>query len=192
MELTKIVCPKCQHKNTNKIFKQVTVDHLEKILNQSLFKFKCRQCGYEALLDYSLQYQDDDKKIVIYYVTNPEELNEVMDLLEDETVICETKGYICRVVCSQEDLIEKINIFNSGRDDRIIEIIKVFFYKQIQNEFQVDAIRYKDNEIQFYYQNFKQGSIPFEDSLYEQVSKQYPNLKQDVRIDFDWSVEAIL
>ena len=67
MELTKIVCPKCQHKNTNKIFKQVTVDHLEKILNQSLFKFKCRQCGYEALLDYSLQYQDDDKKIVIYY-----------------------------------------------------------------------------------------------------------------------------
>ena len=73
-----------------------------------------------------------------------------------------------------------------------IEIIKVFFYKQIQNEFQVDAIRYKDNEIQFYYQDFKQGSIPFEDSLYEQVSKQYPNLKQDVRIDFDWAVEAIL
>ena len=91
---------------------------------------------------------------------------------------------------SDNDL--ETNIFNSGRDDRIIEIIKVFFYKQIQNEFQVDAIRYKDNEIQFYYQDFKQGSIPFEDSLYEQVSKQYPNLKQDVRIDFDWAVEAIL
>ena len=192
MELTKIVCPKCQHKNTNKIFKQVTVDHLEKVLDRSIFKFKCRQCGYEALLDYSLQYQDDDKKILIYYVTSQEELNEVMDLLEDDTVICDTKEYIRRVVCSQEDLIEKINIFNSGRDDRIIEIIKVFFYKQIQNEFQVDAIRYKDNEIQFYYQSFKQGSIPFDDALYDRVSKQYPDLKQDIRIDFDWAVEAIL
>lgn len=193
MELTKIICPKCQHKNTNKTYKQIGNDFKEQVLNHSLFQFKCRQCGYQALLDYSLQYQDNDKKILIYYVTNQEELDEVMDLLEDESVISDTKDYLCRVVCSQEDLIEKITCFDLGLDDRILEIIKVLFYKQIQNEYPIDAIRfYEGYQLKFYHQEFEQAQVQFDENLYQSVKEQYPNLNQDIRIDFDWAVSQMI
>ncbi|MDD7281819.1 CpXC domain-containing protein [Floccifex sp.] len=196
MEKSKITCPKCNEKTSCQTWKYIDISKnpgcKNKLLNQSLFKFKCRNCGYEALLDYSLQYCDPEQKINIYYVTNQEELDEVMDLFQDDDVISDTKDYRNRVVCSQEDLIEKIQLFDMGLDDRIIEIMKVLFYKQIKNQYQVDAIRCTpDLEIKFYFQDFEQGKISFDLDLYHKVENVYQNLEEDVRIDFDWAVEAM-
>lgn len=203
MEVTKLNCPKCDTKNSNKTWKYINVslnpEFKEKVLNQSLFKFKCSNCGYEALLDYSLNYQDDDKKLCIYYVTNQQELDEVEDLLNDEEgMISDTKDYKNRIVCSQEDLIEKIVLEEEQLDDRIVEIIKVFFYKNVksQKDIQIDSIRFCKEDgyvLRFLNQGFEEARVMFDKELYDKVKADYiQSINTEPRIDFDWAVGMLM
>lgn len=200
-DITKIECPKCHKEQSKRTWKNINIktnpDLKEKVLNRSLFKFTCNECGYEALLDYSLIYEDDYR---IYYVTTQEELDEVMDLLSSvEERVEEVQYAINRVVCSQDDLFEKIEIFELGLDDRIIEIIKVLFYMNFkqQRNVEIDAILFKKEEnslsLHFMNQGFEEGKVEFDMNLYAQVKEKYEiYMEQDVRIDFDWASSVIM
>ncbi len=195
---TKITCPKCNHEQSKKTWKNINVhtnpDLKEKVLDRSLFKFICKECGYEAMLDYSLLYEDTYR---IYYVTTQQELDEVMDLFSTtEERIEENQYEINRVVCSQDDLFEKIDIFEMRLDDRVIEIIKVLFYRNFkqQKQVNVDAILFKsDFSLHFMNQGFEEGKVQFDVSLYEQVKEKYEEyMDEDVRIDFDWASSILM
>ena len=199
-EITKIECPKCGKENSKHTWKNINIqtnpDLKNKVLNKELFKFKCINCGYEAQLDYSLIYEDDYK---IYYVTTQEELDEVLDLLNSKEEMADTDSKICRVVCSQEDLFEKIHLFDLKLDDRIIEIIKVLFYMNFkkQNQVDIDAIYFDciDNmyQLTFMNQGFEEGKVNFDMNLYNQIKDKYHSyLEEDVRIDFDYAASIIM
>ena len=197
--ITKIECPRCHTQNSKRTWKEINVltnpDLKKKVKNQSLFKFACKECGYEALLDYSLIYEDGQYRI--YYVTTQDELDEVLDLLESKDELAQQDSKKNRIVCSQEDLIEKINIFDLGLDDKIIEVIKVLFYMNLQQqkEVNIDAILFSKEtsyHLRFLNQGFEEGNVSFDDDLYNRVKEQYMDyMEEDARIDFDWATSVL-
>lgn len=200
-DITKVLCPKCNTENTERTWKNINIntnpDLKDKVLNQTLFKFKCNECGYEALLDYSLIYEEDYR---IYYVTTQEELDEVLDLLSSQDELIEdTKVKFNRVVCTQDDLFEKIKIFDLGLDDKVIEVIKVLFFMNFrqQKQVEIDAIQFKEvdgvYQLRFMAKGFEEGNVQFDDALYNQVKEKYEDyMEEDVRIDFDWATSVLM
>lgn len=126
-EMKKVSCPKCNHDNDVKIYKTVnaTTDpqFRETLLAGSLFGFRCENCGYEATLRYASLYNDMKNRFMVYYIPEIDVEKVSDDALESE--YSELGDVTRRIVGSFNDLKEKIHIFESGLDDRAIEIAKI-------------------------------------------------------------------
>ena len=102
------------------------------ILDGSFFNVVCPKCGTAALVEYPVMYMDPDKKLNIYMVPRHDRnlianLNS-LKLPEDKVDGDEIK----RVTSSSEDLVEKILIYDRGRDDRIIELYKLLISERMR------------------------------------------------------------
>lgn len=126
-EMKKISCPKCSHDNEVKIFKTVnaTTDpqFREKLLAGKLFGFRCENCGHIATLRYPVLYNDMKNRFMVYYIPEIEREKITDENLEAE--YSDLDDVTRRIVGSFNELKEKIHIFESGLDDRAIEIAKI-------------------------------------------------------------------
>ena len=126
-EMKKVSCPKCNHDNEVKIFKTVnaTTDpqFRETLLAGNLFSFCCEGCGYEATLRYPMLYNDMKNRFMVYFIPEIERERITDESLEEE--YSELGDVTRRIVGSFNELKEKIHIFESGLDDRAIEIAKI-------------------------------------------------------------------
>ncbi len=126
-EMKKVSCPQCSHDNEVKIFKTVnaTTDpqFREALLAGKLFGYRCEECGYEAALRYPMLYNDMKNRFMIYYIPEIEREKVTDEALEKE--YADLNDITRRVVSSFNELKEKIHIFESGLDDRAVEIAKV-------------------------------------------------------------------
>lgn len=126
-EMKMIPCPKCNHENEMRIFKTVnaTTDpqFRENLLNGSLFNFKCVDCGYEAVMKYPLLYNDMKNRLMVYYIPDNDRTELVDKELEEE--YAEIGAITRRLAGSFNTVKEKIHIFESGLDDRAIELTKL-------------------------------------------------------------------
>lgn len=156
-----VTCPKCQNKQKTMIWDSVNInvnpEVKEKILRNDFFKFKCGKCGAETVLAYNCLYHDMTLKQMFYLMPEYKEDNaDDLDTLGAE-VLKHAPDYIMRVVKTPNDLIEKIKIFDAGRDDRIIEIYKIFLLidmAQNRSDFKAkhlyfDSVRGKDVIVAF-------------------------------------------
>lgn len=129
-EMKKVLCPKCNHDNELKIFKTVnaTTDpqFREKLLGGQMFNFQCVGCGYEATLKYPVLYNDMKNRFMIYYIPDVDRDKIVDEALEAE--YSDLGDVTRRIVGSFNELKEKIHIFESGLDDRAVEITKAALY----------------------------------------------------------------
>ncbi|MBQ3692516.1 MAG: CpXC domain-containing protein [Clostridia bacterium] len=126
-EIKKVSCPKCNHDNEVKVFKTVnaTTDpqFRETLLAGQLFGFRCENCGYEATLRYPLLYNDMKNRFMVYYIPEIERERITDESLEAE--YGDLGDVTRRIVGTFNELKEKIHIFESGLDDRAIEIAKI-------------------------------------------------------------------
>ena len=98
----------------------------EKILNQSIFLYTCPNCGEIFRLNYPILYHQMEDLIMIYLVSESE-VAETYDLFYGEHTMAyfSTEKYLNRIVTSANQLVEKIQIFDAGKDDRIMELVKL-------------------------------------------------------------------
>ena len=126
-EIKKVSCPKCNHDNEVKVFNTVnaTTDpqFRETLLAGQLFGFRCENCGYEATLRYPLLYNDMKNRFMVYYIPEIERERITDESLEAE--YGDLGDVTRRIVGTFNELKEKIHIFESGLDDRAIEIAKI-------------------------------------------------------------------
>ncbi len=126
-EMKKISCPKCNHDNEVKIFKTVnaTTDpqFREQLLAGKLFGFQCENCGHTATLRYPVLYNDMKNRFMVYYIPEIEREKITDEALENE--YSDLEDITRRIVGSFNELKEKIHIFESGLDDRAVEIAKI-------------------------------------------------------------------
>ncbi len=83
-----ILCPSCEHKQTVTVWNSINVtlhsELRERLFNEEINAFKCESCGYEALIDIPLLYNDMRLKFCVLYY--PEEYLQHEDLYEDFSI----------------------------------------------------------------------------------------------------------
>ena len=110
-------------------------------------------------------------------------------------------NYLYRIVRSQNDLREKLAIFDAGLDDRVIELAKLFYagkYFSEHPEAESDVVYFRPEEMELVF--FREGkpvatgsmSKDFYDMVAEQYIAERPALREDdIIIDMDWAYNVI-
>lgn len=125
-----VTCSRCGEKRETDTFGRINVaenpELKERVKDGSLFLWECPHCGTENLVRFQTLYHDPKSKLMIWLLPDgivPEnqvdtlgrQLEETSDLME---------GYSLRRVKDIGSLIEKVNIFDAGLDDVVMEICK--------------------------------------------------------------------
>lgn len=214
--LTKIACPKCGKENEFTVWDSVNVqidpDMKKQIMSGDAFLFKCPECGNEAHIFYTMLYHDMNKKLMIYLLPDDKEQIEAAAGFINETntsgaelgIPKLTEGYSYRIVTSPTELQERICIFDSGYDDRVIEIMKVLYLSSMAEQTpdkKVDDILFDINakgegRIVFIGDGAAFSSAPVNKEIYEDVKntfaekiKAFP--AEYYIYDFVWARELI-
>lgn len=122
-----VLCPKCkQQTNTEILISANTVeepDIRKKVMDESIFRWKCVKCGFTTRFQHPFLYNDIDNRFMIYYIPNVER-NKVSDqkLEEEYKELSDIKK---RIVPDINALKEKIVIFEHGYNDMALELTKL-------------------------------------------------------------------
>ena len=130
--IEKVTCPSCHHEGDFEVWDSINTvldpAMKEKVLNQSIFLYTCPNCGETFRLNYHLVPESEvEKTYEMFYGENA---------LADYR----TEKYLYRIVTSANQLVEKIQIFDAGKDDRVMELVKLLA---------TDSILKNDPDIEF-------------------------------------------
>nr|MCR4668756.1 CpXC domain-containing protein [Clostridia bacterium] len=139
-----------------KEFVDVTDNPADKqaLLDGTFFVTTCRECGDRILVEYPIMYVDRDKKLTVYMLPGggPEVLEQLNSLPVPEKDV--DPEAVFRLVTNGTDLIEKILIFDNGRDDRLIELYKLVLAGKIREDWPDvtgdDLLYYSENGSEFF------------------------------------------
>lgn len=216
-----ITCPKCGKKSDFTIWKSLNTmldpDEKAKVISGDLFSFTCPECGAVTTVDYPMLYHQMEDHMMIYYVLSEEAYEQAYEFCtgkktngeESEYKVFDAFGdamnnYLYRIVLSQNSLREKIRIFDDGKDDRIIEIMKFFMAASIQSQHPEIA------NFELFYDGDSENDVfaivtaegpslhaTMPEGTYEQMqetfSEKLPDIrdKKDLCIDEDWVMRLL-
>lgn len=138
----KVYCPKCKKEIEIGMWDVVESpydkEEKEKVLKNMFFKVHCDDCDIIFPIAYRCQYNDLERKFLIWFVPGmePKDKKVIADyeqrLKTDNTLRLAQGGYRYRLVRTDNELREKVFIFEQGYDDRIIEIMKMLYAPMIK------------------------------------------------------------
>ena len=130
----KIPCPKCGKLIDIDVWDSIDIpyemEQKEKVLHNTFFKQTCPECQFSFPLAYKCLYNDMEQKYLIWLAPRLEEeekaeIAEYNDKLKtDNRLRLAQGGYTYRVVRNDNELREKVLIFDEGLEDRYIETMK--------------------------------------------------------------------
>lgn len=136
-----ITCPDCGKESEFVIWKSLnsTLDPeaKQRLMSGELFAFKCPYCKSVRNVDYGFLYHQMDSQLMIQYSLTDENAAEGIESFEKMTngdlpgIQPMDADYKFRIVRSQNQLREKIYIFDNGLDDRVIELMKVYMISRL-------------------------------------------------------------
>lgn len=135
-----IACPACGTESDFVVWQSLNGDlnpeAKQQLLDGTLFRFECKNCGHTSNVDYGVLYHDMMHQAMVYYVdeASVEKAIEAMVDVGDRMGV-EMPGYRKRVVTDRNALREKAIIFEHGLDDRVVEIIKLIYYDNASEQF---------------------------------------------------------
>ena len=128
-----ITCPECGHAFEAPVWGSVNVtldpELKAKVLSGDLWLCICPACGSSGQPDWGTLYHDQEQRYMVLY-TDEEDALDKMNAEEARMarmapgLAGHTEGYRFRIVRSKRNLREKILIFDSGLDDRAVELTK--------------------------------------------------------------------
>lgn len=206
-----LTCPYCGAKSEFKIWNNINVildpELKQDVLNKSVFTFICPHCGRRAKVSYDCLYHDAAQEYMLYLVTSEKSEQDTYQMILDNwsnTMVqqmIQGENYRLRIVHSQNELREKILIFDAGKDDRVIELCKVLSLLNMQAqgmEFTDDVeLRYLRVEgkdwLQIVDQKEVKGNVDIPPSMYNSIyynfSKWLSDAQRDnIFIDHQWAV----
>ena len=180
-----VQCPKCRHSFQAMAYRSINTDLQKdlpkKIISGEFFNAPCPRCKFVAHLQYNVLYNDLRHKAMIW-VISPEMSTYEMDLREARASLqaSQRMGCMTRIVNDMDALREKVACLESGRDDRIVELIKPVLALKVTEDypdFVYEKAFYtlnKGNEIVFLYGKAGQEyQVVFPDDAYRIIEKQY-------------------
>lgn len=132
-----VPCPACQNTQDFTAWESLNVtldpERRAELLNGSLTRFTCSQCGHSAEVAYPMLYHDMEKQLMLWLMPEgegPEDPEPPMPEMPGPA----GSGYTYRRVGSRNELVEKVFVFDAGLDDRVIECVKLILSTQIPPE----------------------------------------------------------
>lgn len=207
-----VTCPKCNKEHSIRIWRSINTtlnpEMKAAVRDRSAFLFECSSCGEKKYMDYGFLYHQMEDRIMIHYASTNENANEIYEMLNgnDPTgMITDMKkdNYLIRIVRSQNELCEKIAIFDEGLDDRIIEIFKIYILVTFQKDHpdckQIETLYFKNGEknlIQILADGESYGAAEIPDKFYKELCEKYRGKFPDIReddpyIDRHWALETM-
>ncbi|MBQ3693014.1 MAG: CpXC domain-containing protein [Clostridia bacterium] len=157
-----------------------------KILNGTLFTVTCTKCGRENTVGYPLLYSDPKVNCMIWLVYDDDEVKHITDYYKaSKTEISETNEDVdkeCRqrIVRDAHRLREKIMIFDSNFDDKIIEIAKLGYAQSAQRQIGSEKIAAAffsneggENRIEMYTESGQAFVSKLSRDIYNQLEDKY-------------------
>lgn len=196
-----VICPHCAAENYPKL--TVSVDArdtkiVKKLLDRTLFEFKCNKCKQKYILDHCFEFIDEENSVDMHCTMDPKHVNEfVVALSENRTTVYDQKFRFTRVVATFEEFREKHAILTNGLDDRIIEFIKLDIRENRAAECgtvqKVLCISVNERAIGIRVQGEKKAKVFYITyAEYEEFKARYahwlPNYKPVV-IDVSWAID---
>ena len=216
-----VTCPDCGKESSFTVWDSVNTmldpELKEKVINGELFCFTCPVCGAVTNVVYDILYHQMEDGIMIFCSSNEESIKTTEEFFSgklfsglkaaDDIIKFFKKSqnnYLYRIVSSQNRLREKIRIFNDGKDDRIIELMKTAAMASLLGQHP----EMKDCEL--YYDGDKNHNIfaiiaadgttaqaELPEEVYEEMSEAFGDRLPDIRdnddfeIDFDWATHFL-
>lgn len=181
-----IKCPSCGSVEEMTLWQSVTVDDSpdlkEDILKGRVNIFRCPSCRAAALVTEPMLYTDAGKRLMISFSPCDDKdrerlLEQVKDASRKSGELESLDGYNLRFVTQYNELLEKILIFDSGLNDKVIEVIKLLVLMQENEKMEQRTCIFgkcDGKEIELMVQDKKEGQlytsrVPME--TYETVSR---------------------
>lgn len=211
-QIINVKCPKCETESEFTIYGCINATEenglIQKVKDGSMFRHTCPNCQQDINIEYSFLYHQVDDALMIHYIVKDDETAKVIESLtnpsdEQKPVIngILERNTIIRIVRTKPQLYEKLAIYESGSDDRVVEILKLIVVSKFKNE-KPDAnvtdvffnIKKKPGEsdeegikvIQIYCDKKLEAEAEVNDTLYKKVFDDYvagmPVLRADRNI----------
>ncbi len=208
-ENTSVSCPECGTETEVAVWKTLNTEHdpeaKKAVIDGTLFKFTCPECGNVHMLNYPLLYHDAARNVFIYYVNSEDSAKEVVSsIAEAEKLLKKTNQsdkYTTRIVTSPEELREKALIFDTGLDDRVIEVIKFFYLSSALEErptLEVAEIYFNVSDGKYFLQFVASTPLitEMDKSLYDQISADLADILKNPKFDSyivngDWAYSLL-
>lgn len=159
-----ITCSKCKYVGNIAVSDTVnidsTTDNKEKIMKRLFFKFRCPECKNDFQAEYPVLFESLENNVLLYFVPKADEkkLEKVKNL-----AVSNDFGKKMRIINNQNELVEKLLIFDDGYDDIIIEYLKTVIEKSVAKE-------QKEKMKDLYYSGMRGDSllfvVPLKDGTY--------------------------
>lgn len=213
----KIACPQCKRELTINVWDKVELpydmQHRDRVLQNTFFKVGCDGCQSSFTIAYKCQYNDMERKYLLWVAPamdekTQNEINEYNQKLKiDDRLRLAQGGYHYRIVNSDNELREKVIIFDEGLDDRYIETLKIVYVPLIKNKMgegtQITGIyfdRKKAGGYQFIvtFDNKPPMSANVNMDIYHDMTDKLKSIAERntpeglCRIDADWGLKVMM
>lgn len=140
----KITCPQCKKELDINVWSKVELPYdapqREQVLRNTFFKVSCEACKATFTIAYKCQYNDMERKYLLWVAPAMDEKTQReieaynQNLSTDNRLRLAQGGYRYRIVRNDNELREKVIIFDEGLDDRYIETLKIVYVPLIKNK----------------------------------------------------------
>lgn len=121
-----VICPGCGARVAARMWTginaEVNPNLRAEVLDETLFDWKCPQCGHEATLAYPCLYHDKGRRFMVYVLPQEPDEQKAAGIAAQ---FPQLRGVRKRVTGSLASLKEKILLFEDGLDDRAVEFVKL-------------------------------------------------------------------
>ena len=192
-----VKCSKCGKPLTATVFESVNSDYADdiaiQIMSGELFKVKCPHCQFVSHLEYDFLYHDLKNGAMIWVVHKnaPNYASKISEIRSTQKLPYKT----LRIVEDMNALKEKVSCLERKRDDRIIELCKVFTaYNllskhpdfELRNAFYT-AISRKDM-IHLYDNDGNDMCCELSDKVYDYLKELYENSPYAAQFDDNYAI----
>ena len=121
-----VICPGCGARVAARMWTginaEVNPNLRAQVLDETLFDWKCPQCGHEATLAYPCLYHDKGRRFMVYVLPQEPDEQKAAGIAAQ---FPQLRGVRKRVTGSLASMKEKILLFEDGLDDRAVEFVKL-------------------------------------------------------------------
>ena len=197
-----VCCPACGEDGKLNQYKIIDINKnpelREEIFSRKIFNYTCENCGKTIMVAYNCLYFDEENKKMIYLLTDDE--------LNDENINkYKLSGMSLRIVKTINGFIEKIAMLEDGIDDRVIELYKLLFEEQFEEQRPTSELmnvfyagrNTKDDKLHFYFitadgENCETTlSLETYRNLYEHFISTTFAKDDYAEIDAEWAIDAL-